>query len=177
MLKSKILLRAHGLATTRQCAAILKSMRERHDHPDAEAVYLSLHVEMPSLSLDTVYRTLNRLAKEGLIMQLALPTHRFHFDGDLLSTDHFLCTACENIFDVEAPEGTSVTWPDAIARIGRVQTLQRAIIGICHACDAGAEKMPPGVRSCRDKGRMSGRRPPARPSDGKRKEKRNDIAG
>ncbi len=177
MLKSKRLLRAHGLATTRQRAAILKSMRERHDHPDAETVYLSLHGTMPSLSLDTVYRTLNRLAQEGLIRQLALPTHRFHFDGDLLSTDHFLCTACENIFDVEASEGALDARPEAIARIGRVQTLQRAIIGICHACDAVAEKTPPGVKQRRDKGRKSGRKPPATPTDGKRKKKRNDIAG
>lgn len=152
MIHSKLLLKSRGLSTTRQRAAILKTMRMRHDHLDAEGVYMLLRRKMPSLSLDTVYRTLNRLAQEGLIQKLALPTHRFHFDGDLRSRDHFLCTACEKITDVELSEDASGAVPQSLDGIGHVQTLQRVFLGTCTACAARAAKTPPNAGQCRGKG-------------------------
>ena len=159
MIQSKNLLKSHGLSSTRQRTAILKTLRMRHDHLDAEGVYMLLRRKMPSLSLDTVYRTLNRLAQEGLIQKLALPTHRFHFDGDLSSRDHFLCMPCEKIYDVELSEGASVAMPESLDGIGRVQALQRAFLGTCTACATRAAKTPPNARQCRGKGGCSRNNP------------------
>ena len=66
MIQAKEKLSAHGIAITRQRVLILKSMLERKDHPDAEAVFLSLIPSMPLLSLDTVYRTLKFFTQEAV---------------------------------------------------------------------------------------------------------------
>ncbi len=134
MSHSHHLLKSRGIPVTRQRVLILNSMRERRDHPDAEAVFASIHAKMPSLSLDTVYRTLDLLARKGIILKLALPTHRFHFDGSVASHDHFLCTACEGIFDIEGPGAQLEFVPEMLREIGEVHALQRVFLGACHAC-------------------------------------------
>ena len=136
MITSRRLLKDHGISTTRQRALILKSMRERNDHPDAEAVLASLRKLLPLLSLDTVYRSLNLLAAEGLIRKLALPTHRFHFDGILDRHDHFLCMSCEKIVDVGSCDTQRQSHANFPARLGRLQTVQKAYLGSCHPCSA-----------------------------------------
>lgn len=133
------LLRERGIASTRQRALILRAMRERADHPDVEAVFATLRRELPSLSLDTVYRTLRLLVQEKLIQQLALPTHRFHFDGNADPHDHFLCTVCETVADIAAADGLDPLFriPEAIRRHGEVHAVQRVFLGTCRSCTGG----------------------------------------
>lgn len=140
MIQSKRLFQAHGIATTRQRTLILKSMRDRRDHPDAETVFATLHAGMPTLSLDTVYRSLKLLARAGLIQQLALPTHRFHFDGCVVPHDHFLCTTCEKIVDLEAADGHPAALPEPRRKIGVVHAVQRVFLGTCRQCGDGSSR-------------------------------------
>jgi hypothetical protein len=48
----------------------------RDDHPDAERLLVEARVGMPSLSVDTVYRTLNLFVEAGVIQRMAVPTRR-----------------------------------------------------------------------------------------------------
>ena len=89
---------------------------------------------MPSISLDTVYRALSLFVRKGLIQQLAVPTRRSRYDGHVAPHDHFLCTRCERIVDVPAAASVSSPLPDAVLKIGVVQSSQRTYIGLCHAC-------------------------------------------
>ncbi len=129
-------LRERGVTPTAQRANILKSLQTRTDHPDVEAVYESLRAEMPTLSLDTVYRTLNMFSAKGLAKMLALPTHRFRFEGNLHEHDHFLCTRCEVVIDVDCSELPHQPPPVAIKALGEVYALERVYLGVCHACVA-----------------------------------------
>ena len=129
-------LRERGIAPTNQRAHILKSLQTRTDHPDVEAVYASLRTELPSLSLDTVYRTLNMFSAKGLAKQLPLPTHRFRFEGNLHEHDHFLCTRCEVVVDVDCSELPHHQPPAAIKALGEVHAQERVYLGICNACAA-----------------------------------------
>lgn len=132
-----------GLASTRQRAWILKSLRERTDHPDAEAVHESVKVRMPSISLDTVYRTLNLFSRRGLIAQLAVPTHRFRFDGCVEAHDHFLCTRCERIADVACETSKTESIPEAVRQFGTVKAMQRIYLGTCLSCDEAVASASP----------------------------------
>ena len=52
-------------------------------HPTAEAVYAAAPSEMPTISLRTVYQTLNDLAAMGEILQLDLGTGSARFDPNV----------------------------------------------------------------------------------------------
>ncbi|MDD2601149.1 MAG: Fur family transcriptional regulator [Kiritimatiellae bacterium] len=127
-------LQQFGLAATHPRSVILRCLRERKDHPDAETVYQTVHQEIPSLSIDTVYRTLNLFASSGLIVHLAMPTHRFRFDGGVEPHDHFLCTTCEQIVDIEPEENDHQVFSEKVAALGQILSLQRVYLGTCHAC-------------------------------------------
>ena len=47
---------------------IFRAVSERCDHPTANMVYEQLKLEMPRLSLGTVYRNLNQLADAGRVI-------------------------------------------------------------------------------------------------------------
>ncbi len=108
-------------------------------------VYKAVHEQMPKISLDTVYRTLKIFSKSGLALQLAVPTHRFRFDGCMSAHDHFMCSRCEAIFDIPVAHGKKAAIPDAARKIGKVQAVQRVFIGICRSCREKAR----GTRTAR----------------------------
>ena len=66
------LFREQGLKITPQRVSIFKVLHENGEHPTAEAVYDAVRGEMPSISLRTVYQTLNDLASMGEVGQLDL---------------------------------------------------------------------------------------------------------
>jgi Fur family transcriptional regulator, peroxide stress response regulator len=54
--------RAAGLAVTPQRLAIFRRLVATDRHPSAEELYATVRREMPTLSLATVYKTLDTLA-------------------------------------------------------------------------------------------------------------------
>ena len=68
------------------------------DHPTAELVYRRLKPELPRLSIGTVYRNLQQMAREGRLRELAGPVPRY--DAWLNPHTHFCCTACGDVRDL-----------------------------------------------------------------------------
>ena len=64
------LFRARGLTVTPQRQCIFRALNETRQHPTAEAVYEEVRQEMPTISLRTVYQTLNDLTAMGELGQL-----------------------------------------------------------------------------------------------------------
>ena len=53
----EVFCRSKGLKATHQRLEIFRELTGREDHPSAEMIYHSLHSKLPTLALDTVYRT------------------------------------------------------------------------------------------------------------------------
>ncbi len=68
-------------------------------HPTAEIVYKAVQKEIPTITLATVYRNLNLLAKDGDILKLEINSE-FHFDADISNHQHCVCKKCGKIYDV-----------------------------------------------------------------------------
>src|SRR5437868_280342 len=68
------LFRARGLKVTPQRQAIFHVLHGETTHPTAEAVYEAVSTTMPTISLRTVYQTLNDLAAMGEVLALDLGT-------------------------------------------------------------------------------------------------------
>src|SRR5688572_29093999 len=66
------LFRARGLKVTPQRQRIFRALYESQEHPTAESVYAEASADMPTLSLRTVYQTLNDLAEMGELQALEL---------------------------------------------------------------------------------------------------------
>lgn len=94
--------RARGLKVTPQRQAIFRALHESTVHPTAEAVYDTVQAEMPTISLRTVYQTLNDLSAMGEIHAVDLGTGSARFDPTTEPHHHLVCGACGRVQDLDA---------------------------------------------------------------------------
>ena len=120
--------RASGLKVTPQRQSIFRALSGSTVHPTAESVYAAVCVEMPTISLRTVYQTLNDLAAMGELTALDIGTGSTRFDPNLDPHHHLVCVDCGRIVDVHVdapdlptPSGFEVTSTEIVFR-GRCDT-------------------------------------------------------
>jgi len=123
-----------GAKVTHQRLVVLRSVVARNDHPDAEAVYESVRKEMPTISLDTVYRTLWFLRDLGILSTVGPQRDRVRFDPDTSTHHHFVCARCGTAHDFRNPEFDELAVPPEIVALGRVETSHVELRGLCTGC-------------------------------------------
>ncbi|NUP98408.1 MAG: transcriptional repressor [Armatimonadetes bacterium] len=128
------MLRGAGVKVTPQRAEILCAVLASDDHPDAEHVFDLVRERLPSVALDTVYRTLWLLTDVGLITTLGVPRERLRFDSNPLPHHHFVCTRCGQTGDFVFEAFDHLTAPDEVNRLGVVAKVQVEFQGLCHDC-------------------------------------------
>jgi Fe2+ or Zn2+ uptake regulation protein len=94
--------RDRGLKVTPQRQAIFRILHGATIHPTADAVYAAVAAEMPTISLRTVYQTLNDLASMGEVQALDLGTGSARFDPNLDAHHHLVCESCGTVHDLYA---------------------------------------------------------------------------
>lgn len=102
MQKLAELLKAKKLKVTPQRLAIFNMLYNTTSHPSAETIYKSLQETHPTMSLATVYKTLDALQKAGLIQQLNVGEDSFRYDANVSSHPHVICLECNRVFDLES---------------------------------------------------------------------------
>lgn len=120
-------LRAAGKYLTKQRGLILEILEDSDEHLDAEAIYLQGKPQDPTLSLSTVYRTLNLFKELDLVEQryFARDHQREHFEAKSTPEHyHFTCVRCGQIIEFET---------DLIAQI-RADLGSELDAQITHAC-------------------------------------------
>lgn len=93
------LFRARGLKVTPQRQLIFRILGGL-EHPTADVVHALACAEMPTVSLRTVYQTLNDLAQMGEVVQIDLGTGSARFDTNLEPHQHLMCERCGAVRDV-----------------------------------------------------------------------------
>jgi len=132
--------RNSGMKLTHQRMEIFREVAQTGDHPDAEKVYQGGRKRMPTISLDTVYRTLWLLKDLGLITTLGFPRERTRFDANLSHHHHFVCIQCGLTRDFYSDTFDELRLPDSVKAFGRVETTQVEVKGVCLKCDAKEKK-------------------------------------
>jgi Fur family transcriptional regulator, peroxide stress response regulator len=97
-------LEAAGIKPTHQRLVILQELVDANAHLSAEMVYERLRAQNPSLSLGTVYRTLDILADSGLIRRVSTDHGLKRFDANLSDHHHLVCNQTNEIMDYNDPE-------------------------------------------------------------------------
>ncbi|MGH9136018.1 MAG: Fur family transcriptional regulator [Acidimicrobiales bacterium] len=135
--------RAQGLKITPQRQAIFRTLHGATDHPTAELVHARVSAAMPSLSLRTVYQTLNDLAAMGEISAVDLGTGSTRFDPAGAGHHHLVCTRCGAVRDVFLA-GVDIDVPTADAAgfvVGQPEITWR---GLCPACQSADKQSTKG---------------------------------
>jgi Fur family peroxide stress response transcriptional regulator len=127
-------LRESGVKLTHQRMEIFQEIAGRTDHPDAATIYESVRKRMPTVSLDTVYRTLSMLKDAGLISTLGPSQDRLRFDANVTPHHHFVCTKCGKTEDFYCEEFDSLRVPGDVAKMGIVEHAHVELRGICSEC-------------------------------------------
>ena len=84
---------------TLQRKTILNILRQTNSHPSADEIYELVRKQLPRISLGTVYRNLEVLAKTGLIQKLELGGTIKRFDWNSNKHYHIRCLVCGQVDD------------------------------------------------------------------------------
>ena len=144
-------LKKSGVKLTHQRLEIFRAVAKSGDHPDAETIYQGLRKRLPSLSLDTVYRTLWLLLDLGLIDTLGTPRARTRFDANPRAHHHFVCKKCGMARDFYHQEFDQIKIPEAVKSFGRAEKMQVEISGICLRCSRQNQPKPRAWRKKEEK--------------------------
>jgi len=127
-------LKLAGVKFTHQRLEIFKEVASSGEHPDAETIFRRVRQRMPSVSLDTVYRTLWLLVDLGLVNTLGPPREKMRFDANLKPHHHFVCMKCGLTRDFYSPELDQLPIPDEVQTLGAMKLAQVEVKGICVRC-------------------------------------------
>jgi len=127
-------LRVHRIAVTPQRLAVLASLERRHDHPSAEKIYQEVRRQLPAISFNTVYKTLEILCQKGLVTKVN-PLHEVaRYDGGTGRHVHLVCRHCHSIADLHRrPEAQPPFTPEELQGF-RVEHQSLTLWGLCPRC-------------------------------------------
>jgi Fe2+ or Zn2+ uptake regulation protein len=120
---------------SKQREIILEELKKFDSHPSADELYERVRKRLPHISLGTVYRNLEILAREGIIQRIALGGPQMRCDGTHEDYHHIRCIRCGRIDDVPAGGPVDSRERELVKRTG-YRLIERRVqyLGVCPAC-------------------------------------------
>jgi Fur family transcriptional regulator, peroxide stress response regulator len=130
-------LKQAGLRITPQRRAICGYLAGNESHPTAAMIYDDLKEDMPSLSLMTVYNTLNTLSDLGAVNVIGQAgDDTVHYDPDTDPHINVVCISCQKILDVPSDRLADLR-RDIDSQSGfRLLGARMMFYGLCPECQA-----------------------------------------
>jgi len=126
--------RKFGLKVTPQRIAIYRELLQTDEHPSAEMLYEKVKKIFPSISLDTVNRTLLTLNEIGAAFTVEGSGDAKRFDGGLNEHQHFKCVKCKRIIDFHHKPYDNIRLPAEISKKFTVLRKTVYLEGVCDLC-------------------------------------------
>ena len=126
--------RETGMKLTQQRLEVYSELAHASDHPTPETLHRRLLVKMPSLSLDTVYRTLSTLAQLGLVQRVETFQSQVRYETVQTPHHHLICRECQNISDFAWSAFDMARFPKATESWGIIERKSAVLTGICNDC-------------------------------------------
>lgn len=111
-----------GLKVTHQRVEIFKTLAATTEHPDVDTIYDDVRKRIPSISLDTVYRTLRTLVKHKLVRLLQVTPERMRFDANTEPHYHFVCSETGKVIDLDL-DPIDIEIPQALRDMANVESI------------------------------------------------------
>lgn len=119
---------------TPQRQVILEELAKVKTHPTANEVYDMVRKRLPRIGLGTVYRNLELMADNGMILKLEVGGSQKRFDATTDLHYHIRCTCCGKVDDIEL--GAMPQLDQLASDTSDYQVLGHHIefAGICETC-------------------------------------------
>lgn len=135
-------LKRQKLKITPQRLEILKALNRVPDHPCAEVIYQAVKKRCPSVSLATVYKTLDTLVAIGEINVALVSEGKTRYDTRTDSHHHFLCKQCGYIEDINVSlDCVDTCLPHHLSQPHQIERSEVVFRGLCHDCLNGEVKV------------------------------------
>jgi Fur family peroxide stress response transcriptional regulator len=138
-----------GVKLTHQRLEIFRELAGTKEHPAAEAIFRAVQQRMPTVSLDTVYRTLWKLHDLGLVTTLGPQRDGVRFDANLEQHHHYVCVRCGLVRDFESADLNGLRVPEAVKELGSIADAHVEVRGVCAKCLAQRADQPSAAASTR----------------------------
>jgi len=96
-------LKDRGLKATPQRVAVLKELGKK-THPTMEEMYGGIRETNPTISLATVYKNVNLLKEQGVVIEINMPNGKMKYDYLAHPHIHLVCKNCNNVEDLDYDE-------------------------------------------------------------------------
>ncbi|KPL03111.1 MAG: hypothetical protein AMJ90_03905 [candidate division Zixibacteria bacterium SM23_73_2] len=132
--------REKGLKITPQRLAIFKILENNSSHPSADEIYCKLKKNYPTISLATVYKTLEVLEMMGEVKLLKSEHGGVRFDPDCSSHHHFICKICNKIFDIKEDYSYILKSAKRVKDLFKIEDFRVEFFGTCKDCQIKRKK-------------------------------------
>jgi len=129
--------RGAGLKLTHQRLEIYRELMQAVDHPSVETLFQRVRRRIPTISLDTVYRTLSMLEQYDLIRRIQTYGAFSRFEKQFRRHHHLFCRKCQELTDVAWEALENLPLPPEMADWGSVEEKNLLIEGVCRKCFRG----------------------------------------
>lgn len=126
--------REAGLKVTHQRTEIYRKLVSLPDHPTAETLHKRLLATLPTISLDTVYRTLTTLEEHHLVARIQTAESQARFEAVYAPHHHLICSSCKRVVDFQWPAVDTLQPPVDIAQWGQINSKTIVMYGTCNKC-------------------------------------------
>ena len=134
------LCREHGLRSTVQRRVILEAVLDLDDHPTADQIFERVGERLPGVSRTTGFRTLESLARLGVIPKACHPGAVARYDRRIELHHHLICVHCDGITDISDARLDELEVPDTSEYGFEVSDFRVQLRGVCQRCRANAGK-------------------------------------
>ena len=126
--------REAGLKVTHQRTEIYRQLVNQPDHPTAETLHKRLLATLPTISLDTVYRTLTTLEEHHLVARIQTAESQARFEAVSAPHHHLICSQCKRVVDFQWTVVDTLEPPDDVAQWGQIDSKTIVMYGVCNNC-------------------------------------------
>lgn len=119
---------------SKQREALFDLLCSTRTHPTASWLYEQLRKDFPHLSQGTVYRNLNILVEQKRIKVINIDGSFAHFDADMSTHNHVICTRCGKVEDAFMPPNDHFDQKAAEVTGYRIQSHRFDFFGLCPEC-------------------------------------------
>ena len=106
--------RKKRLKATHQRLVIYRAIAGSADHPSADMVYKEVRRQHPTVSLATVYKTLETFKRVGLVSEVGPFHENTRYEANLAPHHHLICTQCKRIEDLYEPFLNAIPLPEQL---------------------------------------------------------------
>jgi Fur family peroxide stress response transcriptional regulator len=129
-----------NIKSTPQRIAIYEILINTKSHPTVEDVYNILKPKYPTISLATVYKTLEAFKNLNLVQEINMGENKARYDANILAHTHVQCTKCGRVFDIEPePIGSLISSLPKDLDF-KINSQQVYFFGICPQCQSSTNE-------------------------------------